>query len=598
MRQMTKSMFILVGVAFIGLIVFEWGADIRGGGPDTTVGEVNGVKLSYSDFTKYYQQLYQNASAQSGGKIDDSRLSVIKNQVWEEFVQRTLYQEQIEKLNIAVSDSEVVYHVYNFPLPELQQNPSLQTNGIFDINKYKAALPSMSVEQQLSLENYYRASIPFQKLQNLIQSSVRVSESEIMDDFKSKNLKAKVEFLAIRPSRFMDGIEVSEEEISSYYEDNIDDYIQEEKRDLEYVLFPVKPTANDTNRIFENIDEIKERLSLGEEFSTLALEYSSDPTVNSNSGDLGYFDEKTMVKPFSEAAFGASPGEIVGPVKTIHGYHLIKVEDKIIEEGVAKVKASHILLKVTVGSSTRFDQEENAREFAANANDNGWTNTVTQGNYEVKSSGLFSENSNIIPGLGTNPAISNFTFTSDQDAISGVYSVDDGFVILLLKTVQPEGPKPLTDKSVNRIIVNKIKLQKAKETALKYASDIAEKVTQNMPLKEISDTESSKYIMHNTSNPFSLIQSIPGVGKDAKFSATAFTLDIGETSGLIESENGFYFQTLLERSEFDSTAYAVSKERIKSTLLSQKRQKVFQDWYDTLKENASITDNRKDFGIY
>lgn len=598
MRQMTKGMFVLVGVAFIGLIVFEWGADIRGGGPDTTIGEVNGVKLSYNDFNKYYQQLYQNASAQSDGKIDESRLSFIKNQVWDEFIQRTLYQEQIDKLNIAVSDSEVVYHVYNFPIPELQQNPSLQTNGAFDINKYKAALPTMSVEQQISLENYYRASIPFQKLQNLITSSVRVSESEIIDDFKSKNLKAKVEFLAIRPSRFMDRMEVSDDEISSYYDDNIDEFIQEEKRELEYVSFPVQPTANDTNRLFTNINEIKERLALGEEFATLALEYSSDPTVNSNSGDLGYFDQTTMVKPFSDAAFAASPGDLVGPVQTIHGYHLIKVEDKKVENGVPKVKASHILMKITVGSSTRFDQEEEAREFSANAKDNGWNEAAQQSNFEIKSTSLFSEASGIVPGFGTNPAIANFAFGSSQDEISGVYSVDEGFVVLMLKTIQPKGPKPLTDKSVNRIIVNKIKLQKAKEMAFNYASNLTEKVSQNIPLKEISEADSNKYVLHNTSNSFSLNQSIPGVGKDAKFSATSFTLEIGQTSGLIESESGFYFQKLLEKTEFDSTTYLISKEGIKSALLSQKRRKVFQDWYDKLKENASITDKRREFSIY
>ena len=107
MRQMTKGMFVLVGVAFIGLIVFEWGADIRGGGPSTTVGKVNGSELSYSEFNNYYQQTYQNISAQPQGKIDDSQLSLIREQVWNEFIQRTLFTEQMDNLNISVSDSAV-----------------------------------------------------------------------------------------------------------------------------------------------------------------------------------------------------------------------------------------------------------------------------------------------------------------------------------------------------------------------------------------------------------------------------------------------------------------------------------------------------------
>lgn len=598
MRHMTKSMFILVGAAFIGLIVFQWGADFKGGGPSTTVGEVNGNILSYNDFNNYYQQMYKNISAQQNGKVDDNRLSQIRDQVWEEFIRRTLYQEQIDKLNISVSDSEIVYNIYNFPIPEFRQNGNLQTNGVFDINKYRSVLPSMPVDQQIMLENFYRSNIPFQKLQNLITNSVRVSESEVMDEYKNEKIKAKVEFLAIRQARFIGNTKVSDEEISQYYDENIDDYIEEEKRELEYVSFPIVPTANDTNRLFENVDDIKERLDLGEEFSTLALEYSSDPSVNSNNGELGYFDKNSMVKPFSDAAFAASPGDLVGPVKTIHGYHLIKIEDKKVEDGVPKVKASHILLKITVGSSTRFDQEENAREFAANAKDNGWQETINQEKFKVKTTGLFIGASKMVPGFGINPAISNFAFTNKEGAISGIYTVDEGYVVLMLKKVQEKGPKPLTDNSVKISIENKLKLEKARETAFAFASAVGEKVKQKIPFIEIFEADTSKKIEHSTSVSFSLYDNIPRIGKDAKFSATAFTLEVGETSDLIEGENGFYFEKLLEKTEFDSTDYAASKPGIQSKLLTQKKRRVFQDWYSKLKEDASITDNRKDFGLY
>lgn len=598
MRQMTKSMFVLVGLAFIGLIVFEWGADFSGGGPDTTVGVVNGTKLSYSEFNNYYQQLYQNVSTQSQGKVDESQLSDVRNQVWENFIQRTLLQEQMEDLNISVSDSEIVYHIYNFPIEDFQKNPNLQTNGIFDINKYRDILTTLPVDQQLLLENFYRSQIPFQKLQNIITNSIRVSESEVMDEFVKQNIKAKVDFLAIRPARFTEGIDVNEDEISNYYEQNIEDFTQEERRELEYVSFNLKPTVDDTNRVFRDIDAIKEELNLGKEFSTLAYELSMDPTVQSNGGDLGYFDENTMVKPFSDAAFAASPGDLVGPIKTIHGYHMIKVEDKKVENGVPKVKASHILLKVAVGSSTRFDKEEEARDFAAIATDNGWDVAVSLKSFEIMSTGFFSEATGTVPGFSSNPAISNFAFTSSEDDISSVYSIDEGFVVLRLKTIQPKGYKQLTDESVKKIIINKVKLEKAKELALSFAQQLDGKVKSKISFKEIADADLLKKVTYQTSNSFSYSQNVSGVGKDAIFAGNAFALEVGETSGLIESTNGFYFQHLLEKTEFDSTFYSNRKSTIKSMLLGQKRQKVFQDWYAELKEGASIKDNRKNFGIY
>ena len=97
MRQMSKVMFIFVGLAFIALIVFEWGADYSAGGTDNSVGEVNGEKLSYNEFNELYKQVYQNEKARSQGELDDNTLERIRGQVWEQFIQRILFQEQMEK---------------------------------------------------------------------------------------------------------------------------------------------------------------------------------------------------------------------------------------------------------------------------------------------------------------------------------------------------------------------------------------------------------------------------------------------------------------------------------------------------------------------
>ena len=407
MRQMRKVMFVFVGLAFIALIVFEWGADYSAGSVDNSVGEVNGEKLSYTEFNELYKQLYQNERARLQGELDENTLERLRSQVWEQYIQRVLFQEQMEKLNISVTDSEVVYQMWNHPIEEFKQNPNFQTNGIFDINKYRQMLPAIESSQQIAIENYYRMQIPFQKLQNTITSTVRVSESEILDEYKRSTLKASVEYLAVMSARFQDSVQVSDEEIEDYYQEHIDDYHQQEKRDLEYVLFPLIPTKSDTDIVFQDAEKIKGELANGVDFETLALEYSQDPSVNSNKGDLGYFDRKAMVKPFSDAAFAANPGDIIGPVKSDFGYHIIKVEDKKVEDGVEKVKASHILLKVTVGSSSMFEEEETAKIFSQDAKNNGWQSAVEMHGYESKSTGLFEKASGFIPGFQRNPAISS-----------------------------------------------------------------------------------------------------------------------------------------------------------------------------------------------
>ena len=71
-------------------------------------------------------------------------------------------------------------------------------------------------------------------------------------------------------------------------------------------------------------EEIKKKIDDGEEFSKLAEEFSECPSKK-RGGDLGWFGKGAMVRPFEVAAFTADEGEIVGPVKTEFGYHIIYV---------------------------------------------------------------------------------------------------------------------------------------------------------------------------------------------------------------------------------------------------------------------------------
>lgn len=88
-------------------------------------------------------------------------------------------------------------------------------------------------------------------------------------------------------------------------------------------------------------EEILAKAKAGEDFAKLATENSQDPGSAANGGDLGYFGKGKMVPEFEKAAFDAKAGDIVGPIKTVYGYHIIKVVDKKGDQ----VRASHILIK-------------------------------------------------------------------------------------------------------------------------------------------------------------------------------------------------------------------------------------------------------------
>ena len=111
---------------------------------------------------------------------------------------------------------------------------------------------------------------------------------------------------------FDENNEVTDDEIKKYFEDNKDEFA---KVDASHILVEDEQTAND----------IKSRLDNGEDFASLAKEYSKDTASAQNGGALGAFAKGQMVKEFEDAAFSMKEGEISAPVKSQFGYHIIKV---------------------------------------------------------------------------------------------------------------------------------------------------------------------------------------------------------------------------------------------------------------------------------
>ena len=100
------------------------------------------------------------------------------------------------------------------------------------------------------------------------------------------------------------------------------------------------------------------------DFATAARQHSDDPASNENGGDVGWFGRDRMVEPFERAAFDSPTGELVGPVETLFGYHVMQVLDKREEE----VRARHILVAFGRSDADREAARRRADELAAAVN--------------------------------------------------------------------------------------------------------------------------------------------------------------------------------------------------------------------------------------
>lgn len=108
------------------------------------------------------------------------------------------------------------------------------------------------------------------------------------------------------------------------------------------VAIPRGATPEDTAKAYAEIMNIKSKIVKGASFSEMAKQFSADTYSAKRGGDLGYFTVFNMVYPFEEAVYTADEGEMVGPVKTRFGYHLIKKTDQ--REARGEIIVNHILI--------------------------------------------------------------------------------------------------------------------------------------------------------------------------------------------------------------------------------------------------------------
>jgi parvulin-like peptidyl-prolyl isomerase len=611
MRELTKVVLWILVVAFVGLIVLEWGMDLSGITMQRNeAGKINGQKITIDQYYNLVEQEFQKRREQSNEEIDDTQERQIRDQIWENIVRETLYTQELKKYGISITDEEIIYEIKNNPPEFLKSNPSFQTDGAFDPTKYQAALKNPNNEAWLIIENYLRSTLPMQRLQNIINSTVRVSDGEIRYEYEKKNRKAVAKYIFYDPNILVkDEIDVTDKEMQKYYDEHKEEFKVQEQRKILYVVFSDQATREDTLQLIQDLESYKEEATGKPDsvFMELAKSYSEDPGSAKNGGDLGYFGKGQMVPEFEQAAFSANIGEIVGPVKTSFGFHIIKVEDKKWvkhdkdgnevpakkgeKDAEEKVKARHILLKYKASSSTIDNAQTKATNFAEDAKEEDFSELAKQYNVEVSESEFFIKGGGFVPGLGVARGASDFAFKNDVGEIGGTWRVSNkGFVIAKVVAKKEEGYQSLDE--VKERIKPLVSIEKRKQRAKEIAMKALQFIKSGKSLEEVAQMDSLEV---KETIEFTVDGAVAGVGRDVKFSGAAFALEPDKISEVVEGNRGPYIIQLVKKTDVDENDFNAQKENLKQSIMQRKQQSVFNDWYNQLKENSKIVDNRDMF---
>jgi peptidyl-prolyl cis-trans isomerase C len=214
-------------------------------------------------------------------------------------------------------------------LPSCNKAQPLKEKELARVNDRIITLDEFEGEME-RLPQFLKTQMIFEEgrrkfLQELINQELLLQEARKRGLDKDKEILANLEIVkkglitnALREELCAGKDEVSDEEVASYYRENKEEFILEKVR-VRHIMVETLPEAQ----------KIKRRLGQGEDFITLARQYSISPN-KVEGGDLGYIERGRVGKEFEQAAFALKQrGELSDIVKAELGYHIIRLEDKI-----------------------------------------------------------------------------------------------------------------------------------------------------------------------------------------------------------------------------------------------------------------------------
>ena len=561
--------------------------------PTRVIARINDQDISPDYFNNLVNQQI-NQFKSSGQTVNESMYERARGAAWTNLVQEVLVSGEIKRLGLEATDEEIIYHLRENPPPFLQSNPTFQTDGKFDSQKYLSALASPQGDEWAPIENWMRTSyIPNLKLTQFLNENVLVTDQDVKDDFIKKNVKYTVDAIHVTYDKApKDKTEPSETELTNEYRNSLSDFKHNELRNVSYVYWKKSPSKQDSLNNGYLVSDIMERAKAGENFADLANEYTQDPSGQEKGGDLGWFGKGQMVKPFEEAAFKASKGSIIGPIVSRFGSHIINVRDKKSENGKEQVLASHILLKVEASPATLSELRRVATLFSYDAQDSGFTVAANSNKLSIMNNENLDRGSSRLRTVGSMRGGVRFAFNNKAGSVSDVMENDQYYAVFNVDSLIEEGHKSF--ESVKTQLVNKVKRKKQKEASRDIIDELV--IDLNANEKTLSSIiESQKRFDNVKDESKTITEGFTSIGRSNFVTGALLRSSKNDLLGPLETNRGWALIHIKEIASIDSAEYEVQRESLKGSLRTKKQNQHLQAWLDELKDNAEIIDNRNYF---
>jgi peptidyl-prolyl cis-trans isomerase D len=612
---MIKGVLGAVVLAFVATIFLDWGWQ-RPGRPDAHVASVGGegvalheFQMAYTNLTDFYRRLYQERFTE-----DFARTLNLKQQALDTLVRRKLLLREAKRLGLLVSDAELIEKVQSYPV--------FQVNGQFDHARYLQVL-RLSRLTPADFEQNQREDLLLGKLENLIKDGIHVTEAEVKQTFIHDKEQVNVEYVRVDPAQFVSQVELSDAELSTYYQEHLERFRQPEQVRLGYVvvdpdwfvalvevtdeqltqyyeqhkeefrreeqvrarhiLFKLaqQAGAEEEARVRSAAETTLQRIQAGEDFAALAGQLSEDPVSAQQGGDLGLFKRGEMVKAFEEVAFGLQPGIVSDPVRTDFGYHLIKVEERQ-EAGYEPLETVRAELRTRLaGEEARRLAETKAQSVydAMVAAGSAWKAAVQALELAPQETPFIAQ-AEAVEGIESSATFMRTAFALQDGEVSRPTLSGNQYVVAKLLERKASHIPPFEE------IQDKVRDAMVRERSRALAQQKADEwLTEVQAGQSIEQLAQALNIQPEQTGLFTRNGAIPKLGRPQEFIREVFRMRVGE-GRVVDLLEQPAVVVLTEHKEFDAEDYAKDKAQVKQQVLRQKREQAFSQWSNELRQQA------------
>ncbi|HEY5642644.1 MAG TPA: peptidyl-prolyl cis-trans isomerase [Gammaproteobacteria bacterium] len=320
--------------------------------------KVDGEDISLAQFENAYRDQLQERPELA--QLPATIRQTLRGRILEQLIQQRVVDNYLSESGYIISDEQLARSI--------QQTPDFQVDGKFDMEAYRSLLAQFG-QEPAGFERSQRVGLRRDQLQRAVRGSAILTPAEfrrylnlageqrivtiarltadavadgitITDDVVTAYYDANpsmfqlpesadVEYIEVRRADVAADISVSEEELQEYYEANKDRFLRDEQRQARHILI----LFGDDEAAAETLaDDLVIRARSGESFEALAREYSMDGGTAEQGGDLGTLTRTQLPDALGDAIFAATEGTVEGPVKTDFGFHIIRV-DQVLARG-------------------------------------------------------------------------------------------------------------------------------------------------------------------------------------------------------------------------------------------------------------------------